>query len=317
MNDTLQKSDKEYIIKSLNDIKEATKDDQDLVLSICKNVAISLDENILEIFRKKNLCDEKYLFFALQIGVKSIFNHEDNRIKRSLEWLKSKFEVPQIEYKFFKYGKNDRTTINWLSRNSKTHPSPDLYVQAIENEDITTIQCLNTLRVPWESDDFEIALYLCKNNEVKMWVNDSVKTRQINWQNHSVSSGPKIFVGTPNNIADLVQKKMLEVQMRTLSINKTIETKKKQKEKKPKKKHIPISVKRKVWSLYIGDTIGKTKCLCCKNIDIQQISFHCGHVISEHDGGETTVENLRPICSSCNSSMGTKNMNSFIKEFGF
>jgi hypothetical protein len=98
---------------------------------------------------------------------------------------------------------------------------------------------------------------------------------------------------------------------------KPTKTKKQPKEKsneesKPKKKTISSTIKKLVWNTNIGEDIGKTKCLCCKSTDITQMSFNCGHVISEHNGGETIVSNLKPICQNCNSSMGTKNMNDFM-----
>lgn len=82
-----------------------------------------------------------------------------------------------------------------------------------------------------------------------------------------------------------------------------------------RKKSIPSTVKRLVWNKYIGEHIGKEKCYCCKLSDITQLSFHCGHVVSEKYGGKIEVENLRPICQNCNSSMGTVNMNVFIKKY--
>jgi len=84
---------------------------------------------------------------------------------------------------------------------------------------------------------------------------------------------------------------------------------------KKKKENIPAAVKRIVWNKYIGETIGKSKCLCCKVTDITQLSFHCGHVIAEADGGTLDIDNLRPICQNCNSSMRTMNMNEFIEKF--
>lgn len=84
------------------------------------------------------------------------------------------------------------------------------------------------------------------------------------------------------------------------------------KEKKTKKKAIPSTIKKLVWNTYIGEDIGKAKCVCCKSTDITQISFNCGHIIAESKGGETKVSNLKPICQNCNSSMGTKNMNDFM-----
>ena len=83
---------------------------------------------------------------------------------------------------------------------------------------------------------------------------------------------------------------------------------------KPKKK-ISATLKRLVWNTNIGEEIGKTKCLCCKSTDISQMSFHCGHVVAEANGGELIVSNLKPICQNCNSSMGTKNMNDFMDTF--
>jgi 5-methylcytosine-specific restriction endonuclease McrA len=84
---------------------------------------------------------------------------------------------------------------------------------------------------------------------------------------------------------------------------------------KKQKERIPATLKRLVWNAYIGETIGKTKCWCCKQTDITAFSFHCGHVISEKQGGSCTVTNLRPICQNCNSSMGTEPMHTFMKRF--
>jgi 5-methylcytosine-specific restriction endonuclease McrA len=82
-----------------------------------------------------------------------------------------------------------------------------------------------------------------------------------------------------------------------------------------KKKNIPSTIKKLVWNTYIGENIGKTKCLCCKLTDIHQISFHCGHIIPQVNGGKNCVSNLYPICQNCNSSMGKKNMNDFMDLF--
>ena len=87
-----------------------------------------------------------------------------------------------------------------------------------------------------------------------------------------------------------------------------------ERKKKPiKKKAISATMRKLVWNMNIGEEIGKSKCLCCKISDITQLSFHCGHIIPESNGGWTIVSNLRPICQNCNSSMGNKNMNEFMK----
>ena len=88
-------------------------------------------------------------------------------------------------------------------------------------------------------------------------------------------------------------------------------------EEKKKKKPIPVALKRKVWAKWMGEDTGKAKCLCCKLTDITQLNFHCGHIIAEAAGGELKVDNLKPICQSCNSSMGMTNMDEFISKYGF
>lgn len=83
-----------------------------------------------------------------------------------------------------------------------------------------------------------------------------------------------------------------------------------------KKKSIPKILKDLTWQRWIGDNIAKAKCLCCGINEIKMNSFHCGHVISEAMGGPTTVDNLRPVCATCNLSMRTQNMNTFKETHG-
>jgi 5-methylcytosine-specific restriction endonuclease McrA len=78
---------------------------------------------------------------------------------------------------------------------------------------------------------------------------------------------------------------------------------------------IPQSVRISVWDTYIGRTIGETNCFVCNNIKISQFDFHCGHVIAEKNGGELSLSNLRPICKSCNCSMGTQNLNEYKEKY--
>ena len=91
------------------------------------------------------------------------------------------------------------------------------------------------------------------------------------------------------------------------------EIKKEEIKKSVKKQAISATIKKLVWNMHIGEEIGKAKCVCCKSSYISQMSFHCGHIIAESKGGEMIVSNLRPICQNCNSSMGNKNMEEFMK----
>lgn len=123
-------------------------------------------------------------------------------------------------------------------------------------------------------------------------------------------------LNTNHVIIFFLSKYISEINNNQIKEEKTNKDKDKKKVKKPRKKTIPIALKRKVWDHWVGEQIGKTKCPCCKLTDITQLNFSCGHINAEANGGSLHVSNLRPICGSCNSSMGTKNMNEFIREYG-
>jgi len=85
---------------------------------------------------------------------------------------------------------------------------------------------------------------------------------------------------------------------------------------KHKKLSIPKRIRDEIWDSAVGKDIPKHKCLCCKKNYIFMRDFHVGHVLSEKDGGTMVVNNLRPICATCNLSMGTQNMVDFIVKYG-
>jgi hypothetical protein len=87
---------------------------------------------------------------------------------------------------------------------------------------------------------------------------------------------------------------------------------------KPYKK-IPIydTLKCAVWYKYIGETVGKAKCMCCNLRDIWQNDHHCGHIQAESKGGKNELENLRPICAKCNQSMRNTHMIEYQRSQGF
>ena len=76
-----------------------------------------------------------------------------------------------------------------------------------------------------------------------------------------------------------------------------------------KKKKITHILATQVWDKYIGMEIGQIKCPVCKVNEINQRNFECGHVIPESKGGETKLDNLRPLC---NKSIGTNEMDKTI-----
>lgn len=76
------------------------------------------------------------------------------------------------------------------------------------------------------------------------------------------------------------------------------------------RKAIPKKVRGESWKIQFGDSI-KGACFCCKkDLDVFD-DWHAGHIISHFNGGKDIALNLRPICGSCNLSMGTENMDDF------
>ena len=74
--------------------------------------------------------------------------------------------------------------------------------------------------------------------------------------------------------------------------------------KKPyHKKTIPKAMRIAVWEKNCGE-VYKYKCYttwCTKVLTVHE--FECGHDTPESHGGKTEIDNLYPICSTCNKSM--------------
>jgi 5-methylcytosine-specific restriction endonuclease McrA len=141
----------------------------------------------------------------------------------------------------------------------------------------------------------------------------------------------------PTSLIEQLEKQKLEIETKLKKEAKKIEEEKKKKdeeerllreeeerikkeeekkEAKKKKQSIPKNVRIIVWNHYIGEDIIKHKCLCCKKVTISNTNFEVGHVQSEKNGGTHEINNLRPICFSCNHSMGTENMIDFVVKYG-
>jgi phage/plasmid-associated DNA primase len=83
-----------------------------------------------------------------------------------------------------------------------------------------------------------------------------------------------------------------------------------------KNKHIPSTIRNCVWNTYIGGEHKQGMCFCCNVEQITYANFECGHIQSRAKNGETKIYNLRPVCSQCNKSMGTSNMEYFMNKYG-
>lgn len=87
------------------------------------------------------------------------------------------------------------------------------------------------------------------------------------------------------------------------------------KEKKRKAgRKIPKSSKDTVWATYIGMDKTEGKCYVCRKT-IHITDFDVGHNRAVSKGGSDNVTNLRPICRTCNSSMGTMSIEAFKRKY--
>ena len=69
---------------------------------------------------------------------------------------------------------------------------------------------------------------------------------------------------------------------------------------------IPKALREQVWLKGIGKHYeGKCTTTWCNNI-INVFDFQVGHRVPESKGGTTTIDNLTPLCSRCNLSMGSQ-----------
>lgn len=85
---------------------------------------------------------------------------------------------------------------------------------------------------------------------------------------------------------------------------------------KYQKKTISPKMRIEIWTKEFGT---RDEAICpfyrCENkIHNGYKGFHSGHIISEFNGGETILENLKPICGSCNSKMSSTNWTDYEKK---
>jgi hypothetical protein len=121
-----------------------------------------------------------------------------------------------------------------------------------------------------------------------------------------------------NKIGNKIVNKIGKKNIKNIHIDKTKHiNKKKQNNKKynknkkqihhiKTKEQIPKRIRELVWTTYNGEVF-TSKCYvswCTNNINV--FSFQTGHDIPESKGGTLDINNLKPICGSCNLSMGNK-----------
>lgn len=84
--------------------------------------------------------------------------------------------------------------------------------------------------------------------------------------------------------------------------------------RKSKRKTIPKAVKNQLWRQYFADSM-KGRCFCCQGEINALEGWEAGHVQAVAHGGSDSIDNLRPVCSTCNKSMGTMNMDEYKNRY--
>lgn len=77
---------------------------------------------------------------------------------------------------------------------------------------------------------------------------------------------------------------------------------------------ISKKLKHEVWVHWFKE-LTVASCPCGNSISDED--NHCGHIVARSKGGKTDIENLRPICASCNLRMRTRNMNVYFSDMGY
>lgn len=186
------------------------------------------------------------------------------------------------------------------------------------NKYIEKINQNNRIYVDGQNPNFNSILYMIKNDIIKSDINDLCL--YIDELYNQFSKLQKYMSKEKITSKKEIKEKPIEDKNKTAKISEEkIEEKLQEKieeKKKPKKKtKIPATVRKIVWSTYMGKDNNSGKCLCCDTEDISITNFECGHIKSEKNGGEVTIENLRPICGHCNKSIGGNNMDEFMEKY--
>lgn len=87
--------------------------------------------------------------------------------------------------------------------------------------------------------------------------------------------------------------------------------------KKPVLNKRPVlnkSLRMACWNKYIGKKTAAVKCICCQSETIYNTDFHAGHILAVAKQGTMCMNNILPICSICNLSMGSQLMDDFVKN---
>ena len=80
-----------------------------------------------------------------------------------------------------------------------------------------------------------------------------------------------------------------------------------------RRRGIPRAIRLEVWRKYNGNTLNGKCFVCDDRLTIE--NFQVGHDTAKAEGGADDISNLRPICSKCNSAMGTTSIRAYKRKY--
>ena len=265
--------------KSLKKAIEPKKDEEVIVKKTLKKIIIDdiiepkKEEEVVKKPLKKTIEPKK------EVIIEKVIEKEEEVVKKPLK----KTIEPKKEVIIDKVIEKDEEVVKKTLK--KTIEPKKIIIEEPKKKELT----------PYNAFFKEQSLLIKDNSEIKNKMEYIAKL----WKEHKEDKKEEIEIkeDKKEEIKEIKEDKKEEIEIK----------------KSVKKQAISATIKKLVWNMHIGEEIGKAKCVCCKSSYISQMSFHCGHIIAESKGGEMIVSNLRPICQNCNSSMGNKNMEEFMK----
>jgi hypothetical protein len=77
---------------------------------------------------------------------------------------------------------------------------------------------------------------------------------------------------------------------------------------------VPARLRKACWETWIGKSATESPCWLCEERMIDVWNFHAAHCIPASRDGPMLVANLRPLCATCNLSMGNEDMLSWAER---
>jgi 5-methylcytosine-specific restriction endonuclease McrA len=81
------------------------------------------------------------------------------------------------------------------------------------------------------------------------------------------------------------------------------------------RKPIPAATREQLWHKWFKDD-GRVTCPVCNYREITPFDFEAGHKVPDCKGGSAAIGNLVPMCRACNRSMGSRDINEYLRANG-